>query len=286
MRLVVTRELGPLVARGNTSNVFEWGEGAVVKVLLPGIPGDWATREAETTDLVHAAGLPAPAVLDVIVVGSRPGIVFERIDGASMWDQMLQRPDEIPSLSLALAEIQAAINETPAPTGLPRLTERLAENIDNAQGLTAAERDAALLELGEVPDGDALCHFDVHPNNVLMGPAKPVIIDWFDAAAGDPAADIMRSSILMRQDAVEIHLDCVDPSIISRVHDEYVDCVLRTRGIPIDDLLRWETTLLASRLAEPIPETVLSKLGELWRAHHSVGASSPGSRLRPVRSAS
>lgn len=287
MRQVVTRDLGPLVARGNTSSVFAWGEGAVVKVLLPGIPDSWADREAETTDLVHAAGLPAPAVLDLVMVEGRPGIVFERVTEASMWDQMVKNPEEIPTLSLVLAEMQAEVNETSAPTGLPRLSERLRENIQKAEGLTARERRAALFELDQLPDGDALCHFDVHPNNVLMGADKPVIIDWFDAAAGDPAADIVRSSLLMRQDAVESHLDCVDPSIISQVHNEYLTCLLRTRDVDSDDLMRWEPTVMASRLAEPLPDTVLAKMRDTWRARHSGdGSSLLGSSPRPALSAS
>ncbi len=183
--------------------------------------------------------------------------------------------------------MQAEINETWAPRGLPKLSERLRKNIAGTQWFSSGERSTALAELDQLPDGNALCHFDVHPNNVLMGPDKPVIIDWFDAAAGDPAADIVRSAILMRQDAAESHLTCVDPSIISRVHDEYLACLLRTRGVDYDHLLRWEPTLLASRLAEPIPDTVLATMRDQWRAVHSRGRSSQlGSWVDPVRSAS
>ena len=284
---MVTRQLGSLVARGNTSDVYSWGPGAVVKVLRLGIPDVWAIREAQTTRLVHAAGLPAPAVLDQVTVEGRPGIVFERITGASMWGQMLETPKDIPSLSLVLAEMQAEINTTSAPAGLPRLSERLHENIEKVEVLSTMERNVALSELRRLPGGDALCHFDLHPNNVLMGPTKPVIIDWFDAAAGNPVADIVRSSVLMRQDAADGHLDCVDPSIISRVHDEYLECLVRTRDVDYDVLLRWEPPVLASRLAEPLPDNALVSTREAWRALHSVdGSSRLASSLRPLRSVS
>ena len=39
-------------------------------------------------------------------------------------------------------------------------------------------------------DGARLVHFDLHPDNVLLGPDGPVLIDWTNAHAGDPDADV------------------------------------------------------------------------------------------------
>jgi tRNA A-37 threonylcarbamoyl transferase component Bud32 len=45
--------------------------------------------------------------------------------------------------------------------------------------------------LHAIPYGDArLVHFDLHPDNVLLGPGGPVLIDWTNAHAGDPDADV------------------------------------------------------------------------------------------------
>jgi aminoglycoside phosphotransferase (APT) family kinase protein len=42
-----------------------------------------------------------------------------------------------------------------------------------------------------IPYLDArLVHFDLHPENVLMGPDGPVLIDWTNARAGEPDADV------------------------------------------------------------------------------------------------
>ncbi len=35
-----------------------------------------------------------------------------------------------------------------------------------------------------------LLHLDFHPLNVLLSPGGPVVIDWTNAAAGDPALDV------------------------------------------------------------------------------------------------
>jgi len=45
--------------------------------------------------------------------------------------------------------------------------------------------------LHEVPyEGAALLHLDLHPLNVLLSPRGPVVIDWTNARAGEPALDI------------------------------------------------------------------------------------------------
>lgn len=58
------------------------------------------------------------------------------------------------------------------------------------------ERDAAALarlhrRLHEIPyEGAALLHCDLHPGNVILSPAGPVVIDWTNARGGDPALDV------------------------------------------------------------------------------------------------
>lgn len=280
---MVTRHRDSLLARGNTSDVFGWSRHAVVKVLRPGIPDAWAAREAHTTELVHAAGLPAPAILDLTTVGGRPAIVFERVVGTSMWDQMLADPRDIPRLARLLAELQAEVNATAAPPGLPGLIDRLRDNIARASFLAPEERLVARTALERHPHEAFLCHFDVHPNNVLMGERGPTIIDWFDAAAGSPAADVVRSSVLMREDAADGHLPCADAAIIERVHSRYLEAVVRVRNVGAEELVSWEPTVLAARLAEPIPDTILRATHRTWRG---LVASQPSRLAAGLRSPS
>jgi hypothetical protein len=114
----------------------------------------------------------------------------------------------------------------------------------------------------------------------LIGPDQPIIIDWFDAAAGSPAADIVRSSVLMRNEAASGYLPCADPSLIAFVHDRYVAAVLRTRKIDIQQLLAWEPTVLAARLAELIPEPIRRTSYQMWRALRAEQASQLAKSLR------
>jgi tRNA A-37 threonylcarbamoyl transferase component Bud32 len=49
--------------------------------------------------------------------------------------------------------------------------------------------------------GARLVHFDLHPDNVLMGPAGPVLIDWTNARGGDPDADVALTWIIAETSA-------------------------------------------------------------------------------------
>jgi aminoglycoside phosphotransferase (APT) family kinase protein len=52
--------------------------------------------------------------------------------------------------------------------------------------------------LHRIPFGTAsLVHFDLHPDNVLMSPSGPVVIDWTNAHGGDPASDVAMTWLIL-----------------------------------------------------------------------------------------
>ncbi len=59
---------------------------------------------------------------------------------------------------------------------------------------------AALHEqLHAIPWEDgALLHLDLHPENVLLPPTGPVVIDWTNARAGEPALDVALSWVIAK----------------------------------------------------------------------------------------
>jgi aminoglycoside phosphotransferase (APT) family kinase protein len=46
-------------------------------------------------------------------------------------------------------------------------------------------------------EGGRLVHFDLHPDNVLIGPDGPVLIDWTNAHGGDPAGDVAMTWLIL-----------------------------------------------------------------------------------------
>lgn len=249
-------QLGPLLARGHTSDVFAVGGDAVVKVLRREVPRGWAQVEARSTAAVHAAGYPTPEVLDLDEVDGRPAIVFQRIDGPSMWACMRAAPRRIPALAAEMADLQVRLHQAPAPAGLPAMHDRVHAKIAEAAGLSTADRRLAQQRLDALPAGGVLCHGDVHPGNVLMTDRGPVVIDWFDAVAGDGTADLVRTSLLVRPLARHRgslpHLAGATRGILELIHHEFLRTVLTGQPDLGPDMVSWEPVMAASRLAEGI----------------------------------
>lgn len=260
------------VGKGNTAEVVRWTRTTVVKLLRPGIPAEWAAHEAAIVAAVHAAGLPAPAVDGVVEVDGRPGIVLERIDGVPMWDRMKAVPDELPELTEMLARLQDTIHAAGPLPGVPPLADRVRARIAQAP-LAADERAAAAAVLGTLPAGRALCHGDMHPANVLLTARGPVVIDWFDAATGDPAADRARSALLMRPLAsarsARPFLGGATRPFLARLHAAYLDALSRRGAAPAPTFAAWEAVLAVARMSEPIPAPDMAGIWQTWRASAS-----------------
>jgi len=112
-------------------------------------------------EFVRAHGYPVPEVFDVSDDGS--ALVMERVGGPTMVDRGAARPWRIRSLGRELAALHQSLHDLPTPDWL------------------------AQAPLGS---GDRLLHMDLHPLNVLMGADGPMVIDWTNAAIGDPLVDV------------------------------------------------------------------------------------------------
>lgn len=256
--------LGELIADGRTSEVYRFGADGAAKVLKPSTPAHWAQVEADFTASVRELGVPAPEVRDVIEVDGRPAVVFERIDGPSMWQRMIDRPNDARALTREMVSVQEAIHAAGVPDGLPSLTDRLDLKVGIAIELEVSERDAARQLLGSLRCGAALLHGDLHPGNVLLSESGPIVIDWFDATVGHPTADIARTVLLLTPSgATDLrHLPGAPDALVRDVYDEYMTCA---DPEALSGFAQWRRLRAAGRLAERTDIDVAG-LVALWRS--------------------
>ena len=190
--------LGPLIAQGREAEVYGWGKNQVLKLFRKGRDPSSVEREAEVIGAVHRSGLPVPDVGGVVQSGERHGIVFERFAGPSMLQEVISKPWMLVGRARLLAELHAAIHECSVP-GLPSQREFVATRVRaGGKGLPERARAAAERALDELPDDTVLCHGDFHPDNILMSSRGPIIIDWSYASHGNPLADVVSTSLLIR----------------------------------------------------------------------------------------
>ena len=252
----MTGSKGPRIAGGRTAEVFLWGDRQILKLFLEGFPARTVEYEARVTGAAHYAGLPVPVVEGVVEIDGRTGIVFERIDGATIEGPQLAIPWTRARCARMCAELHVAVHSCQLPEAISQ-RERLEEVIRKAPGLPADTREAVLKALQQLPDGNALCHNDFHPGNVMMSSRGPIIIDWMTATRGNPLADVARTSLLLRigtRAGVGALERRISNLVGSRLYSAYLRDYLELATVSRRQISAWLPVMAAARLAEPIPE--------------------------------
>jgi len=184
-----------LLAEGRTAEVFAYGDGRVLKLDRPEWNGLCAFEATMLTALADA-GLPVSRQRGTVTVDGRGGVILDRVDGPALLQVLAEAsPPELDALAGRFVALQQHCNDTTV-VGLPELLPRLSREVEAGVPEAALRRDLLTL-LGALDDGGrGVCHFDLHPLNVLVGPDGWVVIDWITVAAGPSAADLARTLVL------------------------------------------------------------------------------------------
>jgi thiamine kinase len=185
-----------LIYRGRTAERYAWTEGTILKLFVAGFPASLIDREIAGTSTASAAGIPTPRLEEVVTVEGRRGLVLQRLQGHTMLTALAHEPTRVAHYAGVFAELQSLIHSCHAAE-LPPQREDLARHVARA-GVIARIKGDALATLEQLPDGDRLCHCDLHPGNVLVTDQGAYVFDWSFAASGAPASDAARTALLLR----------------------------------------------------------------------------------------
>jgi uncharacterized protein (TIGR02172 family) len=243
------------LARGRTAELYAWESGTVLKLYLAGYDRTEAEHEAHKALAVHASGLPVPAVGEIVSVGERWGLVYERVEGPTMLTMLGRKPWHIFSFARRQAALHAQMHSTASQAALPAQRQELAWKIQAASQLSASLRESVLAALAALPEGSALCHGDFHPENILITAQGEVIIDWVDATLGNPLADVARTTILMLGAAASDQVpNPLLKQFVRGFHQVYLRTYFHLRPQGQDEYRRWLPVVAAARLSENITE--------------------------------
>jgi thiamine kinase len=247
--------LGQPLASGRTADVYAWGDGFILKRFHEWFDLDSIQYEARISRAVHASGLPVPLVGELLQVRGRHGLVYERVDGPSMLEILQRRPWGFLHYARRLAALHAQIHARACGLDFPSQLQRLEDKIRGAGPLPSKVRSALLDALRSMPGGDRLCHGDFHPDNVLLAEKGEVVIDWIDAACGNPLADVARSSIIALGAAESDQISSPFMKAFVRFfHSAYIRHYFRLHPGGEREYRRWLPIVAGARLSEQIPE--------------------------------
>jgi Ser/Thr protein kinase RdoA (MazF antagonist) len=245
------RELGDPIP--GAANLYPWNGGQVLKLHGSDAPAEHVRWLGRVDRELFAAGLPVPAVGELIEVEGRLGQVYERVEGPSVADAIFsarEEPEAIMELARSFAGIHASVHAAGPLGAFDDQQYGLSRAIEHAAVLPDDLKRAAVAALMDMPTGDSLCHGDFHPYNVILSPRGPIVIDWPNGHNGNPLEDVART-LLMLEGAV-LTEPAVAPvlELFSRVYRERY---FELRPHDQDQLEAWRPIVAAVRLTDRIP---------------------------------
>lgn len=154
---------GRLLGSGRDAVVYEAGRGLVWRCYKDHRRDP--SLEAELMCYLNERGFPCPKVVDV----SGSALLIERISGHSLAQVLGRDPGRWGEGMDIVAALHRRLRETPAPDWLRRVR----------------------------PNGEAIVHMDLHPQNVLLSPSGPMLVDWSEAGKGPPEADLAQTWLVL-----------------------------------------------------------------------------------------
>ncbi|GAA1163078.1 aminoglycoside phosphotransferase (APT) family kinase protein [Kitasatospora gansuensis] len=157
-------KIGELVGAGRTADVFALDDGRVLRRYRD---GDDTTGEVAVMAYLAEHGFPVPAVWPGTAAGE---LVMQRLSGTTMVEALVNGAITAERAGELLAELLRCLHTIPA---------RLSAD-----------------------PGHRVLHLDFHPENVMLTPQGPVVIDWATAAEGPPGLDSAMAALILAQAAL------------------------------------------------------------------------------------
>lgn len=149
-------------------------------------------RETQTIRAAIASGLPVPDVRVEGVWNERPAMLLAWCPGETLLTAIQRQPWRVWMFGALFGRMQAHIHAATAPESLRGVPDAW---LDWAGPLDARLRDRLR---ATATRADTLLHLDYHPLNVMTdGGHITGVLDWPNARAGDPRADLARTVVLL-----------------------------------------------------------------------------------------
>jgi tRNA A-37 threonylcarbamoyl transferase component Bud32 len=247
-----------LIGQGREAEVFVCQDGRVLK-LLRGAASTSLAREIAALDAARSAGVCVPQAYEEVVLDGRPGLMMERLAGADLLTIIGQKPWRVFHSGRLTGEIHARINAARAPASLPAVKDVVTRGLARLAPVEPTLAEWVGRILARLPDGDALCHGDFHPGQVMSSGDRYAAFDWSGAKRGDPLFDYARTRVVISIGApppgTELTLRLLAKVGRRVLLSSYARAYERQTSERIDQarVRHWEIVNLAARVLDEVP---------------------------------
>ncbi|MEV6205626.1 phosphotransferase [Kitasatospora sp. NPDC051914] len=159
-------EIGELIGTGRTADVFALDGERVLRRYRDGLH---AAGEAEVMAYLGERGYPVPAVWPT---ASADSLVMQRLSGGTMLEALTEGAITPEECGAVLADLLRRLHAIPAQAS--------------------------------ADPGHRVLHMDLHPDNVMLTPQGPIVIDWGTATEGPPGLDSAMAALILAQAALTV----------------------------------------------------------------------------------
>ena len=247
---------GNLIGQGVTAEVYNYDSDKILKLYRHGMPQDACENEFYITQNVKRSLGISPKCYEIINLEGRIGAIYEKVDGKTMLKEILSKVWTISKQSKLLAHYHYEIQKN-VDFKLPTVKDKLKRDIESVNELSVIEKETLFEYIDSLPDGNTLCHFDFHPDNIIIKNGKPIIIDWMTACIGDGVSDVARTSVILKYSEVPMKsafIKKIFKGIAKKVYYNYLKEYIKISGAHIEDIQKWELPIAAARLYEWRPK--------------------------------
>jgi uncharacterized protein (TIGR02172 family) len=247
---------GALIGQGMTAEVYEWGRDKVLKLYFDRFSDEWVNYEAKIGKTVNEAGVPSPAVFEIIDIDGRKGVILQRISGKSVLKHIETEPWNTYYFAQRIASLHFKIHKC-TTDGLLSQKERFEYTVKRSSEILGARGKRILDYVDKLPDGESICHGDLHFNNIIISEDKYIPIDWNGAYKGNPLSDVARTCLIMTSPMIppgtpfmmDKLYQCTKWLIYMTYLNEYMK---RAKG-RFEDLDAWMLPVAAAKLKDKVP---------------------------------
>jgi len=228
--------MSELIGEGQAAKIYR--NGNIATKIYSNASIAEVKNEMKHQQLARNAGLIVPNVYEVKMLNDgRVALDMEYINGSPHMHYNMSEA-EIAAAMNTLVNLQRDMHKIQIPN-LPKLSDTLTQKILSTN-LKQETKNALSTLLSQLDNkSEKLCHGDFHPLNILYDGNKHWIIDWVDAASGNPLADACRTYLLMKSE-------------MTGLAEKYLQVFSYETGYQSDHILNWLPVVAAARLSENI----------------------------------
>ncbi|SHJ82602.1 Phosphotransferase enzyme family protein [Clostridium cavendishii DSM 21758] len=183
-----------VLGKGNTAEVIEWDNDKVCKLFYEGYPHSAVEREYNNAKLIQTMDIPMPEVYEIVHVGVREGIIYDRLEGQSVLEKLLEGGD----VNLLFNQIVDLHKKILGYNTCEVMSYK--EFLQLCIGEKTTRNVDIYNEIKSLPDDTCLCHGDYHPGNIWMDTNNKIsVIDFMNVCHGPWQYDVARTYVLISE---------------------------------------------------------------------------------------